>query len=219
MSRRHLLTVMLTSTLSLSACSSHKPAPAGFLKDYGLLTAHQAPSGGTVLSWADPKWPRGRYIEVYLAPSRFYPAPEPSPRIPQATLASITHYYDAVLRKEIGKVMKVVDNPGPNTLVVRPAITRISADAQSLRFYEWLPITLVAAGVSSAAGIRDRDSEIASELSFEAGSSGRVVGEAMLAGTGVPLENDRQVMTADNVKAVLDGWGVDLRQAYAAPLR
>jgi len=161
----------------------------------------------------------GRYIEVYLAPSRFHPTPEPSRRIPQATLASISHYYDAVLRKEIGKVMKVVDTPGPNTLVVRPAITRISADAQSLRYYEWLPITLVAAGVSSAVGMRDRDSAIATELSFEAGTSGRVVGEAMLAGTGVPLENDRQVMTADNVKAVLDGWGVDLRQAYAAPLR
>ncbi|MBC7212233.1 MAG: DUF3313 domain-containing protein, partial [Pseudomonas sp.] len=68
-------------------------------------------------------------------------------------------------------------------------------------------------------GIRDRDSAITSELSFEAGTSGKVVGEAMLAGTGVPLANDRQVMTADNVKAVLDGWAMDLRQGYAAPLR
>ncbi|BCJ07671.1 hypothetical protein PRtIB026_A26330 [Pseudomonas sp. RtIB026] len=219
MSRRHLMALVLTSTLGLSACGSNKPTPTGYLKDYGLLTPHQAPSGATVLSWADPKWPKGRYIEVYLAPSRFYPAPEPSTRIPQATLASITHYYDAVLRNELGKVMTVVDRPGPNTLVVRPAITRISADTQGLRFYEWLPITLVAAGVSSAAGIRDRDSAIASELSFEAGASGKVVGEAMLAGTGVPLDNDRQVMTADNVKAVLDGWAVDLRQGYAAPLR
>lgn len=219
MSRRHLLVLVLTTSLGLSACGSNKPAPTGYLKDYGLLTPHQAPSGGTVLSWADPKWPRGRYIEVYLAPSQFYPTPEPSTRIPQTTLASITHYYDAVLRNELGKVMTVVDRPGPNTLVVRPAITRISADTQGLRLYEWLPITLVAAGVSSAAGIRDRDSSITSELSFEAGTSGKVVGEAMLAGTGVPLANDRQVMTADNVKAVLDGWAMDLRQGYAAPLR
>ncbi|MBC7210674.1 MAG: DUF3313 domain-containing protein, partial [Pseudomonas sp.] len=160
MSRRHLLVLVLTTSLGLSACGSNKPAPTGYLKDYGLLTPHQAPSGGTVLSWADPKWPRGRYIEVYLAPSQFYPTPEPSTRIPQTTLASITHYYDAVLRNELGKVMTVVDRPGPNTLVVRPAITRISADTQGLRLYEWLPITLVAAGVSSAAGIRDRDSAI-----------------------------------------------------------
>ncbi|WP_248920311.1 DUF3313 domain-containing protein [Pseudomonas entomophila] len=218
MSRRHLLAVVLTSTLGLSACSS-KPAPSGFLSDYSLLTRQQASSDQTVLSWVDPRWPRGRYIEVYLQPSQYYPAPTPSTRIPQATLSAISHYYDKTLRSELGKVMTVVDKPGPNTLVVRPAITRVSADTQSLRFYEWLPVTLVAAGVSSAAGIRDRDSDIATELVFEAGTSGRVIAEAMLSGTGTPLENDAQAMTADNVKAVLDGWAVGLRQAYVANYR
>ncbi|TFF34002.1 DUF3313 domain-containing protein [Pseudomonas sp. RIT623] len=205
----------LLAALGLCACSSNKPIANGVLHDYGLLTPQQAPSGRTLMGWTDPKWPRGRYIQVYLDASRFYPRPAACARIPQATLDRIARYYDLALRSELGKVMTVVDAPGPNTLVVRPVITRVSASTQGLRFYEWLPVTLVAAGVSSAAGIRDRDSEIATELVFEAGTSGRVIAEAMLSGTGVPLDNDRQVMTLDNVRAVLDGWASDVREVYA----
>ncbi|QXH33028.1 DUF3313 domain-containing protein [Pseudomonas muyukensis] len=218
MRRLGTLALALSAGLALVACSNRTPQ-AGFLPDYSRLTAHQAPSGREVLSWVDPRWPRGRYIEVYLAPSRFYPAPTPTSRIPQATLEHISRYYDQALSAELGKVMTLVERPGPNTLVIRPAITRVSADTQGLRFYEWLPVTLVAAGVSSAAGIRDRDSQIATELLFESGTSGRVIAEAMFTGTGVPLDNDRQVMTVEHLKAVLDGWASDVRLAYAADYR
>ncbi|QXI36713.1 DUF3313 domain-containing protein [Pseudomonas xantholysinigenes] len=214
MSRVPALALAVVGTLALAACGSNRTPQAGYLPDYSRLAPLKTASGGQVLGWTDPRWPRGRYIEVYLAPSRFYPAPIPTTRIPQATLEHISHYYDQALRAELGKVMTLVERPGPNTLVVRPAITRVSADTQGLRFYEWLPITLVAAGVSSAAGIRDRDSQVASELVFESGTSGRVIAQAMLSGTGVPLENDRQVMSADNVKTVLDGWASDVRQTF-----
>lgn len=219
MKRMPARAVLLTCVLGVSACSSKTPPPAGYLPDYSVLSPHPTPSGGTALTWVDPKLPRGRYIQVYLAPSQLYPAPTPTARIPQSTLASITGYYDAALRNELGKVMTVVERPGPNTLVIRPVISRVDAHTQGLRFYEWLPVTLVAAGVSSAAGWRDLDSEIASELRFEAGTSGRLIGAAVLTGTGVPLENDSQPMTADNVKAVLDGWASDVRQAYAVKHR
>jgi hypothetical protein len=33
-------------------------------------------------------------------------------------------------------------------------------------------------------------------------------------GTGKPLENDAQVMKADDVKGVMDGWASDLNQSY-----
>ena len=156
----------------------------------------------------------GRYKQVYLEPSQFYPRSEPTERIPQSTLSSVTEYYDKALRRELGKVVPLVSEPGPNTLIVKPAITRITTSTQGLRFYEWLPVTLVAAGVSTAAGIRDQDSEIATEVQFEDGATGVVVAEVVRKGTGVPLDNDTQVMTANNVKAVLDGWASDLRKSY-----
>ena len=77
-------------------------------------------------------------------------------------------------------------------------------------------MTLVAAGVSTATGIRDQDSEVATEVSFEDGSTGEVIAEVVRKGTGLPLENDKQVLTADDVKAVLDGWASDMGHSYAA---
>jgi hypothetical protein len=159
---------------------------------------------------------KGRYTQVYLAPSQFYPRSQPTERIPQSTLSEVTRYYDAALRRELDKVVPVVSQPGPNTLVVKPAITQVASSTQGLRFYEWLPVTLVAAGVSTATGIRDQDSQIATEVSFEDGVTGFVVAEVVRKGTGVPLDDDKQVMTADNLKAVLDGWASDLRQSYVA---
>ncbi|MGE8064205.1 DUF3313 domain-containing protein [Pseudomonas sp. NPDC089569] len=219
MTRIRSLSLLFATTLSLSACSSKKVEPGmytGFLQDYSVLTEHQAPSGQTILSWVSPQLTRGRYTQVYLAPSQFYPKAEPTERIPQSTLSSVTGYYDAALRSELGKVVHLAPKPGPDTLVVRPAITRVAASTQGLRFYEWLPITLVAAGVSTATGIRDQDSEIATEVSFQDGETGAVVAEVVRKGTGVPLENDKQVMTADNLKLVLDGWASDLGKSYAA---
>lgn len=211
-----LMSVLCTASLSLSACSSQKVEHTGFLHDYSVLKPHTSPSGQDVLGWVSPALARGRYTQAYLAPSQFYPSVEPTDRIPLSTLSGVTDYYDAALRHELGKVLQLVSTPGPNTLVVRPAITRVSASTQGLRFYEWLPVTLVAAGVSTAIGIRDQNSEIATELSFEDGSTGEVVAEVVRKGTGVPLENDKQVLTADDVKVVLDGWASDLGKSYVA---
>lgn len=219
MKRNRSQSLLLAATITLSACSSKKVAPedhSGFLRDYSALTERQSPSGQTVLSWVSPTLNVDHYTQVYIEPSQFYPEPQPTERIPQTTLSDVTWYYDAALKYELGKVMTVVTAPGPNTLIVRPAITRVAASTQSLRAYEWLPITLVAAGVSTATGIRDQDSEIATEVSFLDGETKTVVAEVVRMGTGVPLENDKQVMTAANVKTVLDGWATDLRNSYVA---
>nr|WP_189663919.1 DUF3313 domain-containing protein [Pseudomonas sp. SWRI111] len=208
------LSLALAATLSLSACTSKKAENSGFLHDYTVLTERQSPSGQPVLAWVSPALARGRYTQVYLAPSQFYPSAEPTVRIPLSTLSGVTDYYDAALRIELSRVLRVVDRPGPGTLTVRPAITQVATHVQGLRFYEWLPVTLVAAGVSTATGIRDQDSTVATEVSFEDGSTGEVVAEVVRKGIGLPLDNDRQVLSPDDVKGVLDGWASDLGQSW-----
>lgn len=218
--RKHFsLPLLAAVTIALSACSNKKVAPeayTGFLKDYSVLTERQSPSGQTVLSWVSPTLKVERYTQIYIEPSQFYPKALPTERIPQTTLSDTTWYYDAALKHELGKILPVVTIPGPNTLIVRPAITGVTASTQSLRYYEWLPVTLVAAGVSTATGIRDQDSEIATEVVFLDGGTRAVVAQVVRKGTGVPLDNDQQIITAANVKAVLDGWASDLRNSYLA---
>jgi len=220
MRKRFSLPLLTAATLVLSACSNKQVATSdtytGFLNDYSALTQHQSPSGQPVLSWVNPTLELDRYTQVYIEPSQYYPQPVPGERLPQTTLGDTAWYYDAVLKHELGKVLKVVSTPGPNTLIVRPAITGMTARTQGLRFYEWLPITLVVAGVSTATGIRDQDSEIATEVAFLDGGTRTVVAKVVRKGTGIPLENDKQVITTANVKGVLDGWASDLRKSYLA---
>ena len=217
--RKQLIAPVLCATLLMTGCSQNKVSPkeySGFLRNYDQLSEQKTASGDTVLRWVSPTLRMEQYSQVYIAPSQFYPTPQASARIPEATLQAVTRYYDAALKRELGKVLTLVEQPGPNTLILRPAITSIGAHTQSLHYYEWLPVTLVAAGVSSAVGIRDLDSVIATEAAFLDGGSRAVVAEVVRKGTGLPLENDDQVMTAENLKAVLDGWAQDWRVAAEA---
>ncbi|MHC2144598.1 DUF3313 domain-containing protein [Pseudomonas sp. 210_17 TE3656] len=217
--RKLISAPVLCLSLLMVGCSQNRVSPkeySGFLRNYDQLSEHKTASGESVLRWVSPKLHMERYSQVYIAPSQFYPQPKASAQIPETTLKAITIYYDAALKRELGKVLNLVEQPGPNTLIVRPAITSVSAHTQSLHFYEYLPVTLVAAGVSSAVGIRDLDSVIATEAAFLDGGSRTVVAEVVRKGTGLPLENDDQVMTAENLKLVLDGWAQDWRNAAVA---
>lgn len=98
--------------------------------------------------------------------------------------------------------------------MVRPAITAVSSKTESLKPYELIPVALVAAAVSTASGIRDQETDLATEAVFIDGRTQDVVAQVVRKGTGKPLENDSQVMKADDVKNVIDGWASDLHQSY-----
>ena len=68
----------------------------------------------------------------------------------------ITQYYDQALKTQFSKVLPLASSPNSQTLVVRPAITAVSASTKGLRPYEVIPIALVAAGVSASSKARSR---------------------------------------------------------------
>ncbi|CAD5109268.1 DUF3313 domain-containing protein [Zestomonas carbonaria] len=204
-------------TAGLLGCSTGQVKPeeySGFLGDYSRLKAEQSPSGAPVLRWVDPALDINRYRQFYIEPSQFHPRPEPSEKVSGETLVDITRYYDAALRRELGKELPVADRPGPDTIIIRPAITAVSSHIQGLRPYEVIPIALVAAAVSTASGIRDEDTEIATEAAFIDSDRQIELAQVVRKGSGETLENRAQQLTIDDVKAVLDGWAVDLRQSY-----
>ncbi|WP_321836173.1 DUF3313 domain-containing protein [Pseudomonas kulmbachensis] len=217
MRRSTSLPLLAALCVLLTACAGKTVQPeeySGFLDDYSQLTPKQLSSGQTVMSWVSPALESKHYSGVYIEPSQFYPQLLPTEREPQSTLNAVTHYYDAALKHELGKVMTIVAAPGPDTLIVRPAIISVTAKTQSLRFYELLPVTLLAAGVSTATGIRDQDSEISTEIAVVDAADQKVLAQVVRKGTGLTLENDKQVMTLDDFKLVLDGWALDMRREY-----
>ena len=49
---------------------------------------------------------------------------------------------------------------------------------------------------------------------FIDGKSQDVVAQVVRKGIGKPLDNDKQVMKADDVKKVIDSWASDMHQSY-----
>lgn len=205
------------SSLLLAGCASNLSKPeeySGFLKDYSRLKEAKSPSGAPVMRWIDPHLDSKAYTSVYIEPTQFYPEPAPTQQIPASTLQGITRYYDQALKRELAKSLPLASGPGPGVIVVRAAITAVSSRTEGLKPYEVIPIALVAAAVTTAAGSRDQETDIATEAVFLDGGSQKVLAQVVRKGTGEPLENTSTVMKPQDVKNVIDGWAMDLHNSW-----
>ena len=212
-----LNTLLCCAIFGLGGCASSQVDPShysGFLKDYSQLKPAESASGAPVMRWIDPDVKFNKYTSVYIEPSQFYPQPQPTGVISAQALQSITRYFDTALKRELSKNMTLAQGPGPNTIVVRPAITAVATSTEGLKPYEVIPIALVAAAVNTAAGGRDQNVEIATEAAFLDAQTNKVLAQVVRKGSGEPLENDQTQLTLDDVKPVLDGWANDMRLSY-----
>ncbi|MBC3301002.1 DUF3313 domain-containing protein [Pseudomonas sp. SWRI18] len=212
-----MMTVLCVASLGLAGCASKVTQPdeySGFLSDYSQLKQAKSPSGAEVMRWVDPKLDLSRYSAVYVEPTQFYPKPQATAKIPDSTLRGINDDFNRALKRELAKSLPLADGPGPGVIVVRAAITAVSSKTEGLKPYEFVPVALVAAAVSTGTGIRDQETTLGTEAQFLDGASGKVLAQVVRKGTGKPLANDSQVMRADDVKGVVDGWAADLHQSY-----
>ena len=212
-----MIGTLCIASIGMVGCASKVQQPdeySGFLKDYSRLKEGKSPSGAEVMRWVDPQLKINQYTSVYIEPTQLYPAPKPTEKIPQSTLNGITSYYDQALKREMSKSLPLASGPGPGVIVVRAAITAVSSETESLAPYEYILVALVAAAVSTASGIRDQETQLATEAVFIDGQSQDVVAQVVRKGIGKPLSNDSQVMRADDVKKVIDSWASDMHQSY-----
>ena len=217
MNLKPLICTLCIASLGLAGCASKVTQPdeySGFLSDYSQLKEAKSPSGAEVMRWVDPTLDLSRYNAVYIEPTQFYPKPQATAKIPDSTLRGINDYFNQALKRELAKSLPLANGPGPGVIVVRAAITAVSSKTESLKPYEFVPVALVAAAVSAGTGIRDQETTLGTEAQFLDGTNGRVLAQVVRKGTGKPLANDTQVMQANDVKAVIDGWAADLHQSY-----
>ena len=217
MKLRLMISTLCVASLAMTGCASKVTQPdeySGFLSDYSQLKEAKSPSGVEVMRWVDPQLDLSRYTAVYIEPTQFYPKPQATTKIPDSTLNGINTYFNQALKRELGKSLPLANGPGPGVMVVRAAITAVSSKIEGLKPYEFVPVALVAAAVSTGTGIRDQETTLGTEAQFLDGASGKVLAQVVRKGTGKPLSNDSQVMKADDVKGVIDGWASDLHQSY-----
>ncbi|MCC7517175.1 MAG: DUF3313 domain-containing protein [Pseudomonadales bacterium] len=204
-------TTLLSATL-LTGCMTAKPDASqysGWMKDYSNLSEFKAPNGGTAMRWINPDLQPGQYRAVMIDSVGYYPQPQPSSQVPMKTLNEIPQYLQQQTRQEIGSVLPVVKQAGPGVLRIRAAITAVNTPTEGLQVYEVIPVALVFAGISTAAGTRDHNTVVYLEATLSDSTTGKVLGKVVRKGIGENLANKKDQLTLADTKPVLDGWAKD----------
>ncbi|MFZ3203411.1 MAG: DUF3313 domain-containing protein [Pseudomonas sp.] len=205
------VTGLLFSALLLGGCASKVTEPeqySGFLADYSRLQPATSPTGQPVLRWMAPGVNLDSYKHVVVQSIGFHPTPSPSEQIGAPALAQLQTYTSEQIKAAFGRRFQVHEagaQPGPQTLILRAAITGVDTKAEGLKPYEVIPIALVVAATTSATGARDRTTELFVEAELIDASTGQPVLQVVRKGYGKELENKEQQVTLDTLKGVIDG--------------
>jgi len=203
---------LLAVTL-LAGCAS-KPKPekkadySGFLTDYSRLQPATSPSGSAVMRWISPDLRKGNYTKVYLEPPVLYlgKGQQPTKQVSRQTMDQIVTYFGNAQREILQRNGALATGPGPNTLRVRSAITSVRPREQSLKPYEYIPVALVFAEATKAAGERDEDVTVYVEGEVSDSQTGELLAEFARMDKGPVLPNEQTQLTLQDVQPLLDKW-------------
>jgi hypothetical protein len=224
LSRKLLVGAALTALL-LGGCTSKvtdKAQYSGYLSNYDNLQEVSTPSGGTAMRWVSPSWNPDAYNTVAFNRLEMYPAPKPNERVNQQTLNDIQNYMSNKAKATLGQKYRVVSNPaaapaGSKTLVMRAAITGVSASNEGMKWYEVVPIAAVVGATQAATGHRDQDTELYIEAEFIDAKNNQTVAKVVRKVFGEQLSNESQEITAKDFKAAIDKLGTDFQAFINKP--
>lgn len=220
---RPLATALLLGSLSLSGCTTHYTEQqqfSGYLRDYSRLEKAESASGQPVLRWVDPSFKERDYRYLVVQDIQFYPAPKPSEQVNTQALEALYRYTNSQVKNALGRKYQLIELKngasigGQQTLIFRAAITGVSTSTEPLKPYEVIPIALVTAAAMTAAGERDKNSELYLEGEFIDASSGKPVLQVVRKGFGKTLDNSQQQVTLDTLKGVIDSVVRDIEQFH-----
>jgi hypothetical protein len=210
--------------LTLAGCGDKEPAPdSGFNAESHLMTKNELlPFDRTYWNKAyDPK----NYTEIVVAPVNTdyvaaqnfwekFNVGQVSPEKVKADVAAMAKYtQDSFIRaaaNDPNHRFKVVDKPGPKTIILEIAITQLvpsKAVLNAVGYVSFIP-TAVAFGTSKASGSQDTGKGvIAIEARIRDGASGEIIG--MFADREHPKNAIVDVKALEwwaPAKAIIDDW-------------
>lgn len=201
--RKTLLASVVAVSVVLAGCTSKVADTrqfSGFLPDYSQLRATQSASGQDTLRWISPDFKESDYRGIVFTPVIYYPAAAPNARVSQATLDQIRNYTDQQLRAAVAKRKPLVKEAGPATLIMKTAITAVTAENESVQFYEVIPIGAVIAGTMAAAGHRTQQSTLFLEVLLIDAQSGKPMVKIVRKGIGKNIANSNTPINFEDLR-------------------
>lgn len=220
MATRKLFWVGILTALLLGGCASGgkdamRPASdkfpeelrSGFLQDYDRIQPVKGEPA--VMRWINPEVDWARYKRFMIepvdsvVPRAYRKSLQPDPDV----VSTVTKYFRNTLVREFGAKYEVVDDPGEGVARVSVAITSIQPTSKQLSGWQYLPIGLIAAGVSEVAGTREKDVVVFMEGEMTDSLNGELLMEVMQGRVSTERGNRRiDDITPETVKPILNFW-------------
>ncbi|MDB6047759.1 MAG: hypothetical protein JWR17_505 [Pseudomonas sp.] len=218
LSRKLFVGVALTSLL-IGGCTSkvtEREQYSGFLPNYNNLQEVTTASGEKAMRWVIPSWNPNDYNVVAFSRLELYPTPQPNERVNRQTLDELQSYMTNKAKGVLGQKYLIVSNPklappGSKTLVLRAAITGVSASNEGMKWYEVIPVAAVVGTVTAATGHRDQDTALFIEAELIDTSNNQTVAKVVRKVFGQQLKNASQAITTNDFKAAIDKLTSDLQ--------
>jgi len=213
----------LLVVLLMAGCASETAKPeefSGYLGNYDKLTEATDKQGHEVLRYVNPNLKRGSHTKIIVDDIVFYPPfdeaalaeADPKGQVTKEALMKIRDYANEALQREVGKVMTLTNQPGPDTLRIRIALTGVSTSAEALHVYEYIPVGLVIAGIATAIGERDVDTFVITEGELLESKTGERLFMSVRKSKAVErLKDSEDPLTADHVRQVIDDSATEAR--------
>ena len=214
----NLLVGAALAGLMLSGCTSkvtEKDQYSGFLSNYNNLEEVTTTSGEKAMRWVSPSWNPDAYDTVAFNKLELYPAPKPTERVNQQTLDELQSYMTSKAKGVLGQKYRVVSSAksapaGSKPLILRAAITGVSASNEGMKWYEVVPIAAVVGATQAATGHRDQDTNLFIEAEFIDARTNQTVAKVVRKVFGSQLSNESQKITTQDFKAAIDKLNADL---------
>jgi len=212
------LTGVVLGSLLLAGCVSkvtEKTQFSGFLPNYDGLQETTSASGQPVLRWVAPGFKPASYSTVVFTQLELYPTPSPSERIDMNTLHQLQTYTSNNARAVLAQRYRVVNNRSAvparePALIMRAAITGVSASNEGMHWYEVIPVAAVVGAASAASGHRDQNTELYIEAELVDATTGAPQVKVVRKVFGGTLKNEQQEITANDFKAAIAGLTSDM---------
>lgn len=217
---RKALLVTTLSAFFLSGCVSQvaeKSQYSGYLSSYDGLSETTTNSGAKVLRWIAPGFDPKAYSKIVFEHLDFYPKPEPSDRVDEATLMELQILTSDNAKSVLSRTHQVVPGlayvrKGERALIMHAAITSVSASNVGMKWYEVIPIAAAVGTVQAITGYRDQNTLLYIEADLVDANTGETVVKTVRKVFGEKLKNNKQRITTDDFMPAMQTMTGDMQE-------
>jgi len=210
----------LLAILFMSSCQTTKQArtatPSNFLANPQQLKPGE--KGNALLVYGNDEYDFGKYSKVMFSPIAVYPAPKSKlDKLKPEDKQAMADYLQAAIREKVGEVFEIVDEPGPDTFIIRMALTegRLAQPFNDL-MNNIMPYNMaysglknLATGAPASVGRAQIELELIDSMTKE--RFGAAI-DARVGGTTFDGKFDKW----DDVQTIFDYWAEDIRDRLKA---